>query len=95
MQGQSELVPRKPDPASILHVLSELDIDSDACVYIGDSEVDMKTGKGAHITTVGVSWGFRTRETLEALNATVIDKPEELLNFLKNMNTKIMHKSAQ
>ena len=38
----------------------------DEVVYCGDSDVDMQTGKNAGVKTIGVTWGFRTREELAA-----------------------------
>ena len=48
-------------------------------VYVGDSNVDMQTGLNAGVRTVGVSWGFRTREELAAYTpSAIVDTPEEL-----------------
>ena len=33
-------------------------------MYIGDSDVDVMTGKNAGLKTVSVSWGYRTKESL-------------------------------
>ena len=44
-----------------------------------DSNVDMQTGLNAGVRTVGVSWGFRTREELAAYSpSAIVDTPEEL-----------------
>ena len=52
-------------------------------LYVGDSGVDMKTGRAAGIFTVGVLWGFRDREELVENGAdAVISKPLELLSHL-------------
>jgi len=43
----------------------------------------MKTGHNAGLRTVGVLWGFRTREELESNGAdNIIEKPEELLEIV-------------
>ena len=48
-------------------------------VYIGDSEVDVKTAQNAGVDAVLVSWGFRSRQVLLASGAKVIvDAPKEL-----------------
>lgn len=84
VQGQREEIPRKPDPTGIYCVLEELGVSKDDCLYIGDSDVDMVTGENAGVTTVGVSWGFRTKEVLEAHRATyIVDKPEEIISIVK------------
>lgn len=79
-QGQQEQVPRKPDPAGVLRLLEEMRVTRDECLYVGDSEVDIQTGRNAGVRTISVTWGFRTREELVAAGAgTIIDRPEELL----------------
>lgn len=61
-------------------MLEKLEVTKEECLYVGDSEVDIRTGRNAGVTTIGVTWGFRTRETLlEAGAETIIDMPEELL----------------
>jgi phosphoglycolate phosphatase len=43
----------------------------------------MKTGKNANLYTVGVLWGFRPREELEASGADAIAAtPEELYQII-------------
>ena len=78
--GQREGQPIKPDPAIVGQILAENpDIKADEVVYVGDSNVDMMTGNNAGVRTVGVTWGFRSREELAAHNPwKLIDRPEEL-----------------
>lgn len=80
VQGQQEQVPRKPDPAAALYIAEKFQIPNDACVYIGDSDVDMKTGNAAGMKTVGVTWGFRSKDVLIEHGAhCTIDRAEELI----------------
>lgn len=84
VQGQMEGVPRKPDPAAALMIAERMQVSQEECVYIGDSDVDMQTGNAAGMVTVGVSWGFRSREVLEEHGAKyIIDKPQELVKIIK------------
>lgn len=84
VQGPQEGVPRKPDPTGLLKLLEYLQIDKEECLYIGDSEADMKVGNAAGIDTVGVSWGFRAKEVLRAHSATyIVDRPEEIISIVK------------
>lgn len=83
IQGQKDTIPRKPDPAGVNYMLKQLGISKEECLYIGDSEVDIATGKNAGTKTIGVSWGFREKEELKAAGAEyIIDRAEELLQFL-------------
>ena len=82
-QGQQEDIARKPDPAGVYSILERFGVAKEECLYIGDSEVDIRTGNNAGLTTIGVTWGFRSREQLEEAGAVnMIDKAEGLLNFL-------------
>lgn len=83
VQGQKEEVPRKPDPAGVYRIMEAFGLSAGDFLYVGDSGVDMKTGKAAGIFTVGVLWGFRDRKELMENGAdAVIGKPEELLACL-------------
>ena len=84
VQGQQEGIPRKPDPTAIFMIAKELNVSTEECLYIGDSDVDMKTGLAAGVTTIGVSWGFRSKDVLKECNATyIVDKAEEIISIVK------------
>ncbi|PIE97972.1 MAG: phosphoglycolate phosphatase [Treponema sp.] len=81
--GQREGFPIKPDPAGVFEVLEKLHLRKDECIYIGDTGTDMKTGKSAGLFTVGVLWGFRSKEEIEDAGADVIvSQPSEILRFV-------------
>lgn len=84
VQGQQEHVPRKPDPTAALMIAEKLGVSQGECVYIGDSDVDMQTGKAAGMETVGVTWGFRPKKLLLEHGARhTIDYPKELISIVK------------
>lgn len=66
IQGQKEGVPRKPDPAAVLSIAAGFGAEPSETLYVGDSEVDGATGRAAGMDTVLVTWGFRSRDVLEA-----------------------------
>ena len=77
--GARENVPLKPDPAAVLEIIKKLGALPCECLYIGDTATDMLTGKNAGIYTVGVLWGFRSREEIEGAGACeVTDNPEDI-----------------
>lgn len=87
--GESKLVGKKPAPDGIYAALRELGSSKEEALYVGDSEVDVKTAHNAGLKCVGVTWGFRTRELLTNEGADIIiDTPSELLNFLLIQNSK-------
>lgn len=59
--------PRKPDPAAALALCEELDVAPGDAVLVGDTVYDLGCAKAAGLSAVGVTWGFRSREELEAL----------------------------
>lgn len=72
VHGQREGIPRKPDPFALLQMSRELEARLSETLYIGDSEVDIKTGAAAGVRTVLVSWGFRSRDDLKKAGAKQI-----------------------
>ena len=81
--GQREGVPSKPDPTIAYEIIEHTGIAKEDTVYIGDSCVDMQTGKNAGVTTVGVSWGFRPKAELESYSPDFIaDNADELRKYL-------------
>lgn len=84
IRGMIEGVPTKPDPTSFLDIAAKLSFTAENTVMIGDSEPDINVANNAGADCIAVSWGYRTREQLEAAGAkTIIDKPCELLEILK------------
>ena len=70
--GAREGVPLKPDPAAVFEVMEILGVAPQECLYIGDTAVDMTTGKNAGIFTIGVLWGFRDRKEIESAGADMV-----------------------
>jgi len=80
--GQREGVPRKPDAAAALQIAAQLGRRAQECVFVGDSVIDVATGKNAGMRTVAVSWGFRPRQELfSAEPDLLIDRPSDLLQL--------------
>lgn len=73
---------RKPDPTCVWELLVDLNLTPADIIFAGDSEVDMETAINAGCYPLGVSWGYRSAETIRKAGAKkIIDKPEELLEF--------------
>lgn len=78
--GQRENIPVKPDPAIVYDILSQTGTSPAETLYVGDSGVDMQTARNSHLTSIGVSWGFRSRKELKENGADyIVDSPEEIL----------------
>ncbi len=66
VRGEGPGIPLKPDPTGLRKLLSDLQLQPEECLYFGDTGTDMETGTSAGMHTIGVLWGFRDREELEA-----------------------------
>jgi phosphoglycolate phosphatase len=83
VRGAAPGVPFKPDPAPALTIAGELGVEPTACIFLGDTSVDMKTATAAGMFAVGALWGFRTAdELLTSGAAALISSPHELLGLL-------------
>jgi len=82
--GQRNDLPVKPDPAIVNAIISDsTGIRLEDVVYAGDSNVDMQTGINAKVRTVGVLWGFRSREELESYHPwRLAENPKQLESFI-------------
>ena len=70
---------------AVLQIAEKLGATPEETLYIGDSEVDVATGKNAQMHTVGVTWGFRGKEVLEDAGAElIVDSPEEIMNMIED-----------
>ncbi len=83
VQGVTDSVEPKPDPTGAIKVSQELDVPTEEFLYLGDTNTDMQTATAAGMYAVGVLWGFRSAEELEANGAKVlIEHPRELFELL-------------
>jgi phosphoglycolate phosphatase len=81
--GAKPSVPNKPDPTAALQIAKQLDINPTEFLYLGDSDIDMKTANRAGMYAIGAGWGFRSEQELLGAGAkAVIRNPGELLNYL-------------
>lgn len=81
--GESATVRRKPNPDAVLAALREMGVAKEDAVYVGDTEVDLRTAENAGLACAVVGWGFRTEaQLLEAGAARVFHSAEELRGWL-------------
>lgn len=83
VRGRIDGFPGKPDPAGIHLIMSELGADKASTLYVGDSNIDIRTAHNSGLVSCGVSWGFRGRQELEEAGAQhIVDTAEELLALI-------------
>ncbi len=73
----------KPNPENALKIMNSLGLKKEACLFIGDTNVDIHTAKNAGMESVGVLWGFRDEKELSEAGADhIINHPAEILEFI-------------
>lgn len=81
--GMRPEVPAKPDPTGALEIIHSFHMEPGDCLYLGDSDVDMKTAVAAGLYPLGAAWGYRpVSELKEAGALAVIDAPLDMLGFI-------------
>ena len=84
--GNCDFLPKKPEPDMIYYAIEKLGLKREDAVYIGDSEVDIKTARNSNIPCISVTWGFRSEETLIKSGAEIIlHSPDELVDAIENI----------
>ena len=84
--GEKEGVRRKPAPDTVREALKELGRTAEEAVYVGDSDVDIKTAKNADMPCISVLWGFRDLEFLEEHGAKRYARTaEDVLKIVEQM----------
>lgn len=81
--GVTEALHRKPAPDMVYACIEQMHLKPEEVVFIGDSEVDLKTAQNAGIECISVLWGFRSQEILLENGATqLVSTVKELEDIL-------------
>ena len=78
-------VPRKkPAPDPVLKAARTFGVSPSECAVVGDTENDIHAAKAAGARSIGVTWGYGTRATLEAARVDhLIETPDALPPLLR------------
>ncbi len=71
--GIDKLKP-KPDPGILLEALRQMGVSRDEGLYVGDSDIDMKTALGGGVRGVGCMTGNHDAAALKASGAAFVIK---------------------
>jgi phosphoglycolate phosphatase len=82
--GGDTLPVRKPDPAGLQRLIAAVGVAPGATLMVGDSAVDVATGRNAGITTCAVLWGFNGQVVRGAGADVEIAQPGELLAICRH-----------
>ncbi len=79
--GGNSFATKKPDPEGARKLLDEHHVRPEEAAIVGDSHVDVETGRNAGLWTVGVNYGFAPHTLLENSPDVLVDAPRELAEF--------------
>jgi phosphoglycolate phosphatase len=80
--GGNSFLTKKPDPLGVQTILHETGVAADAALIIGDSSIDVLTGRNAGMWTCGVTYGFAPHSLEEVPPHVLIETPRELGELL-------------
>ena len=76
--GGNSFLTKKPDPLGVQTILHETGVAADEALIIGDSSIDVLTGRNAGMWTCGVTYGFAPHSLEEVPPDVLIETPREL-----------------
>lgn len=86
VRGKLDGVLPKPSSEGVDLILKEFpQIEKNQIYYVGDSDVDMKTGLNSGLITIGVTYGYRPKEVIESYHPyAIVDSPAEVYETIAN-----------
>lgn len=81
--GGDTLAVKKPDPSGLLHLIAQTGVPAARTLMVGDSAIDVATGRNAGVATCGVLWGFSGPSVRESGADVLIVTPAELLEICR------------
>jgi len=76
--GGNSFETKKPDPLGVRTLLEETETTPEHAMIVGDSSIDVLTGRNAGIATCGVTYGFAPHTLCEAPPDVTVDSPGDL-----------------
>jgi phosphoglycolate phosphatase len=76
--------PRKPAPDGLLRICADLQASPREALLVGDSAVDLATGKAADVRVCAVTWGLGERAALTSADY-LCDRPVEVGELLQRL----------
>ena len=81
--GGNSFETKKPDPLGVHTILQEIGVAPTHALMVGDSSIDILTGRSAGVVTCGVTYGFAPHALSEVPPDVVVDSPQELGELFK------------
>lgn len=72
--------PKKPSPEPLLELLRRAQVKPEEALLVGDSAIDIETGRNARVKTLAVTYGFGRRDEIETAGPdAILEDLEELM----------------
>jgi phosphoglycolate phosphatase len=81
--GGNSFATKKPDPEGAQTILREAQVSPEKALIIGDTSIDILTGRNAGLWTCGVTYGFAPESLHLAPPDVTVDSAAELADLLK------------
>jgi phosphoglycolate phosphatase len=78
--------PRKPAPDGLLRLCARLDVQPAEALFVGDSAIDLATGRAAGVRVCAGTWGLGERAALAAADY-LCDTPLHVAELLARLGT--------
>lgn len=76
--GGNSFDQKKPHPIGVDTLLSELNVQRERALMVGDSSIDVRTAHNARILCLGVTYGFQPESFAEDPPDMMVDRPEDI-----------------
>jgi phosphoglycolate phosphatase len=76
--GGNSFPTKKPEPEGVRQLLADCGIPANQAAIVGDSHVDIRTGRNAGLSTIGVTYGFAPHTLDQETPDVLVDTPLEL-----------------
>lgn len=88
--GGGDLPSRKPDPDGLMRLMAESRSTPRTTVMVGDSSIDVRTGRAAGAWTIGVRYGFDPESLLAEPPDALLDSLGELPAFMESLPATVL-----
>ena len=88
--GGGDLPSRKPDPDGLERLMAEAMATPRTTVMVGDSAIDVRTGRAAGVRTVGVRYGFDPESLVSEPPDALFDSLQELPAFVESLRATVL-----
>jgi phosphoglycolate phosphatase len=87
---------KKPSPTLALHIAESLGCAPHEVMFVGDSEIDIRTARNAGMISLAVTWGLRSEAELRSARPDHLVKgPEEIFFLARDFFSKKHHPGGE